>query len=175
MQQTSLVQQQERGTRLAFRQHLGEFVADAFVADLTDLRRQVLDCPKSRRFDNVVETRRKTHCAQHAELVFGETPFGLADGANDPGFQIFSSFDKVQHLVADGIEQQAIDGEIAALHVFARVATEANFVGMAAVAVAKVAAEGGHLDDICFAGVSHVCMVFVFLFCAGIAGNVAFN
>ena len=65
--------------------------------------------------DLVIEARRETHGAEHAQLVFGKTAFGIADGADDSGFQIVSSADEIQDLVGCGIEHHAVDGEIAAL------------------------------------------------------------
>ena len=44
------------------------------------------------------------------------------------------------------IEQHAVDGEVAALHIFARIAAEAHLIRMAAVGVADIAAKGRDLD-----------------------------
>ena len=46
-----------------------------------------------------------------------------------------------------GIEQQAVDGEVAALHVFARGFGVADLVGVAAIGVDAVSAEGCDLGD----------------------------
>ncbi len=52
----------------------------------------------------------------------------------------------------DGVEQHAVDGEVAAEDVFAGVGGEADGVGAAAVAVGSVVAEGGDLGgDACIA------------------------
>ena len=47
-----------------------------------------------------------------------------------------------------GSKQQAVDGEVAALDIFLSTLAEAHLVGMAAVAVADVAAEGRDLDRV---------------------------
>ena len=47
----------------------------------------------------------------------------------------------VQHFACIGIKQQAVDGEVAALHVHARVFGELHFVRMTSVRVSAVAAE----------------------------------
>ncbi len=112
-----------------------------------------MNCRHGCRIDRVIETRRKTHGAEHAKFIFGKAAFGIADGAHDSGLQIVAASDEIQNPVGgciehQGIEHHAIDGEIAALHVFARVFAEANFVGMTAIGVAYVRAEGGDLDDI---------------------------
>ena len=48
-------------------------------------------------------------------------------------------------LPVDGVEEHAVDGEIAAGGVFAG-GTEGDVIGMAAVAIFRVLAEGGHFD-----------------------------
>ena len=85
-----------------------------------------------------------------------------ADGAHDAGFQIGTSADEIENLVRKGIEQQAIDGEVAALHVLAGMAAVGDLIGMAAVGVQAIAAEGGDFDD------------FLVRFGLGQAGKVAF-
>ena len=77
-----------------------------------------------------------------------EAQLRISDGANDSGFEVFAAADKIQHFIADGIEQQTVDGEVAALDVFLGALAEAYLVGMAAVAVADVTAEGGDLDRV---------------------------
>jgi hypothetical protein len=60
--------------------------------------------------------------------------------------QVFAAADKVQNLVGGGIEHHAVDGEIAALHIFARVFRETNFIGMTTIGVTYVGAEGCYFD-----------------------------
>src|SRR5581483_919434 len=97
--------------------------------------------------DGVAEAGRKAHGAHHAQLVFGEAAVRRADGADDAGAQVGAPADIVQHFLGNGIEQQAVDGEVAALHVFARIGGVGDFVGMPAVGIQAVAAEGGDFDD----------------------------
>ena len=73
---------------------------------------------------------------------------GSSDGANDSGFEVLAAADKIQHFILDGIEQQPVDGEVAALDIFLSALAEAYLVGMAAVAVADVTAEGGDLNRV---------------------------
>ncbi len=61
------------------------------------------------------------------------------------GGQVLLPADEVDHPLLDRIVEQAVDGEVAARGVFLGRA-EGDAVGMAAVAVGGVAAEGGHLD-----------------------------
>ena len=65
-----------------------------------------------------------------------------------PRCKIFAAANVVQHLAGIGIEQQAVDGEVAALHVHARVFGELNFIGMAAVRVSAVTAEGSDFNGV---------------------------
>ena len=96
--------------------------------------------------DLVIEARGETHGAQHAEFVFFETAVGIADGADDSFFQVVLAADEIENLVGGGIQHHAVDGEVAALRVFAGIFGEADFVGMAAIGVAEVGTEGGDFD-----------------------------
>jgi len=62
--------------------------------------------------------------------------------------QIILPADVVQNIIGNGIEQQAVDGEVTALHVFPWIFAEADFIRMAAVAVADVTAKGCDFDRI---------------------------
>ena len=80
---------------------------------------------------------------------------GDADGAEDAGGEVVLAADEVEDgfgadvglraLVgeAGGIEEHAIDGEIAPEHIFTRVDREADSIGAASVQVSAVIAEGG--------------------------------
>ncbi len=105
-----------------------------------------MDCGHGCGGEFVIETCGETHGSEHAQFVFRETALRIADGADESGFQVFASTDEIQNFVGGGVEHHAIDGEVAALHVLARVFGEANLVGMAAVGVADVGAKGGDFD-----------------------------
>ena len=79
------------------------------------------------------------------QLVFGETFARIADGAKPPGRQIVLPADVIDDPLFDRIVKQPVDGEIAAAGVFLG-GTEGDAVGMPAVAVGGVFAEGGDLD-----------------------------
>ena len=53
---------------------------------------------------------------------------------------------EVENLVGLGIEEERVDGEVAAAHVFFRGTAVFDAVGMAAVGIADVGAEGGDFD-----------------------------
>src|SRR5580704_2132160 len=147
MQQSGFVEQQKSLPGAAFRQHLAEFIANPLLRHVTNLRCQRLNRLKSFGLDGVAKTRRKADGTQHPKLVLGKAPLGIANGSNDPVLQILLPPDEIQDLVRVRIEQQAIDGEIAALNIFLRIFAEANLVGMTAVAVSDVAAKRGNLDS----------------------------
>ncbi len=69
----------------------------------------------------------------------------VADGADHPPLQVFASADVIDHLLPDRVVEEAIHGEVAPQGVFPGVA-ETDALGMAAVVVLIVAAEGGYLD-----------------------------
>jgi hypothetical protein len=151
-QQTSLVKQLEDTPGVAFSQHLCKLIADALARDLMDLRRKLPDGGKGCRFDRVFKTRGKPNGAQHAELVFGKTQRGITDGSDAPGFEVLLPSHEVEHLVIYGIEQQTVDGEVAALNVFAGISGEADLVGMAAIRVADVGPKGCNLNGVTLSG-----------------------
>ena len=65
-----------------------------------------------------------------------------------PRCKIFAAADVVQHFAGIRIEQQAVDGKVAALHVEARVFGELNFIRMATVRVSAVTAEGCNFNGV---------------------------
>ena len=65
-----------------------------------------------------------------------------------PAFKVVASADKIQNFVGQRVEQHAVDREIAALHIFTRIFTEANLIGMAAVGVANVRTKGRHFNRV---------------------------
>src|SRR5215471_17462194 len=62
--------------------------------------------------------------AKRAQFVFGKTQFGIADGTDDLSLQVAPSTHKVKNFIRKWIEQQTVDGEVAALNVLARIAAE---------------------------------------------------
>ena len=160
-QQAAFVQQQEGAARLSFGQHLGQLVANPLAGDLVDLRREAADGFHGRGVDGVSEARGKAHGAQHAQLVLGEALLRRADGAHQAALQVAPAFDVVEQLAVrsvgmrgERIEQQAVDGEVAPLHVMLRRGGVAHRVGMAAVEIGSVGAEGGDLDVALIARIS---------------------
>src|ERR1700684_1512253 len=81
--------------------------------------------------DFVLKARGETNGPQHAQLIFGETPLGFADGAYDTSFQIILATNEVEHFAAHGVEHHAVDGEVAACGIFPRILTESNLIRMA--------------------------------------------
>src|SRR5579871_1782386 len=148
LKQIGLVQKLKGATRMAFSKHFQDLVTHALMAYLMDLRSEFTDGSKGLRFDRVAEAGGKAHGAKHAQLVFREPLMGLADSANDALLQVFASADVVQDFARIGIEQKAVDGEVAALHVHARILGELDFVRMAAVRISAVTAEGCDLNGV---------------------------
>src|SRR5580658_10464925 len=145
-QQSAFVEQKKGLACMALDQHPGELIANALLRYLINLRGRLLNRLKSSRLDGVSETRGEADSTQHPELVFGEPSVRIADGSDDSGFEILASANEIQNLVRDRIEQQAVDGEIAAFDIFSRILAETNLVGMTSVAVSDVAAKGGDFN-----------------------------
>ncbi len=105
-----------------------------------------MDCGHCCRLDLIIEAGCEADGAKHAEFVFGKTTLRVADGADDSGIEIGAAADEIEDLVGGGVEHHAVDSEVAALDVLARIFGEAYFVGTAAIGVAYVEAEGGDFD-----------------------------
>ena len=111
-----------------------------------NFRGQLHDGGEGGRFDRVAKSRRESHGANHAQLVFAKALLGVADGANDSGSQIIAPADEVEDFVGFGIEQQRVDREIAPLHIFLRRFRVNDAIGVPAVGVADIGAKRGDLD-----------------------------
>jgi hypothetical protein len=70
----------------------------------------------------------------------------FANRPDDVRFQIIPPSDIVENLFRNRIQQQPVNREITALHVLAGVFAETHCIGVAAVAVADIGAEGGDFD-----------------------------
>ena len=97
-------------------------------------------------FDRVAESRREPNRAHHAQLVLAKAIFGMPDRANDSGSQIIAPAHKIENFVGFGIEQQRVDREIAALHVFLRRFRVNDAIRMPPVGVADIGAKRGDFD-----------------------------
>ena len=91
------------------------------------------------------EARRKPHATQQPQMVLAESRVRVADRPDDAARQIAASIHEIQHASSVRVHHQSVDGEVAAQHVLAGVGLEADVLGMPAVQVIVIAAEGGHL------------------------------
>src|SRR4051812_2478450 len=105
---------------MALGEHLGQFVADALAGDLVDLMSEALDGRERLIVNLVAEASGKADGAQHAQLVFTEGSFRWADGADYLVAQVLLPANIGENFVCGRIEEQAVDGEIAALDVLLR-------------------------------------------------------
>lgn len=144
---------------MAFGEDFGQLLANAFRRNLVDMASLRADGLKRARLDRKLQSRREPHRAQHAELVFFETLRGIADGAQKSCLQVISAAYKVQNAIFEAvagficqrIQQQAVDGEVPAENVFARIGRKAHRIGAAAIAVHTVVAKGRNLGGNAFA------------------------
>src|SRR5262245_53418506 len=121
MQQPAFVEQLQSSPGVYSREHLDQFIANPFRADLRDLRRHRSHCRESPRLNLITEGARQSDTTQHAELVFREAVPRLADRADDPSLDILLTADEIQHLVRNRVEKQAVDREIAPFRVMTRI------------------------------------------------------
>ena len=126
-------------------QHAAHFHGDPLGADDRDLAGHLADRGGRLRIDRKAERGGKADRAEHPQLVFAKPQSRRTDRPDQAVLQVLLPADEVDHLAVDGVEEHAVDGEIAAGGVFAG-GTEGDVIGMAAVAVFRVLAEGGHFD-----------------------------
>ena len=126
-----------------------EFLADTLAGDGLEVGGVAKDGGTGGGFEGEVETGGETHSTQHAEVVFAEAGFGVADGAEGLGLDINLAPDEVVELagaiIGEGVEEEAVAGEVAAKGVLFG-GREVDRVGVAAVSVGAVGAEGGDFD-----------------------------
>ena len=126
-------------------QNLADFRRNSLPTDHGDLIGHPADRPPRRGIQLEIEPGGKTHRAQHPQFVLGEPFDRIADRPDPPEPEVFAAADIVNHFLANRIEKEPIDREIAARSVhFGR--AEVNVVGMATIGVAHVIAERGDLD-----------------------------
>src|SRR5260370_26596146 len=145
-EEAEFVEESEATAGSALGEELGELFADAFRGNDVDFARVSADGGESCGFDGVAETRSEADGAQHAEFVFCETAGWVTDGADDSCGKIGPAADEVEDLAGVMEHEKAVDGEIATLHVFFRRLGIDDLVGMAAVGIADIGAEGGDFD-----------------------------
>jgi hypothetical protein len=87
-------------------------------------------------------------------VVFSEAVGGGADGAEDVVMDIAFAADKIVEGVGEGVEEEAIAGEIASAGIFFG-GGEADGVGMSAIGVVAIGAEGGDFDLLAVAADEH--------------------
>ncbi len=145
-EQAGGVEQFEAAARRAFREQAGEFVANALGGNLVDFRRQAANGGEGGELNGEAESCRETDGAKHAEFVFLEAEFRVADGADEARIEIGAAADQIDHLAGARIHQQSVDREIAAANVVGRRMRIDHAIGMAAVGVADIGAERGDFD-----------------------------
>jgi hypothetical protein len=83
---------------------------------------------------------RQTDGAEHSQVIFRKTVEGVADGPDHPGGKVVAAADVVDHTVVKRIEEEAVDGKVAATGVF-DLGSEDDRVGVPAVGVGPVGAK----------------------------------
>ena len=94
------------------------------------------------RLDRELQVAGKPNTAQQAELVLGEAVPGLADAANQVAVNVRAPAHKVEDLIRERVQKQAVDGKIAALRIFFGRAIP-DRAGAAAIEIGFVATKRG--------------------------------
>ena len=170
-EQAGFVEQFEGAAGMAFGEHLGELVAHALAADGVVLGARARIAAAVAGSSLKPKRAAKRTARSMRRWSSSKRSSRAADGADDAGFEVGDAADVVdESRFADGpwkvsfgssesrpgklwlsfgtilrIEQEAVDGEVAAPDVFFGADGVADGVGMAAVGVGAVGAEGGDL------------------------------
>src|SRR6266480_4424983 len=98
-QKSAGIQHKKCQTRAAFREHLCKLVANPLGGNLAYLWGQFLYGLHRPALKDVSKSRGKAYGPQHAQLVFTKTFLWIADGADDPGFQILATSNVVENII----------------------------------------------------------------------------
>ena len=124
---------------------LRHFFCDPLRAHDADLRGHLADSRPGSRLNVQFESCGKADGAEQAEFVLGEPLLGVAHGAEQVAGEILTAADKIDHAIGNRVEKETVDGEVAAGRILLG-RTERDVIGMTAVAIRGVAAEGRNLD-----------------------------
>src|SRR5512140_3847972 len=134
---------------MAFCQHLCQFFADSFVADLSNLRRQTPQGSKRFVLDAITESRGEAHCPQHPQLVFAKPLRRITDSTNNFGFEVCASANMIDRPISiERIHHQSVDREISPLNVVLRIKAESHGVGMTTIRVKTVSWERRNFNSV---------------------------
>lgn len=126
-------------------EHAAEFLEDTFDADAVNLGGLFLSGVQCFRVELEVEGSSEADGAEHAESIFVEAVQGVADGADGVLFQVGLPSDEIEDGLVEGVEEHAVDGEVTSPSIFFGGA-ESNRIGVSAVEILPIAAEGGDFD-----------------------------
>jgi hypothetical protein len=96
-EEAGFIQKFKGSARMAFNEHFGQLVAHSLAADGSGFGSQAAHGGSRCGVQLEAEAGSEAHGAQHAQMVFFKAQFGLADGANDAGFEVGQS----AHVVDD--------------------------------------------------------------------------
>ena len=78
---------------------LREFIAEPFGGDFSDMRSRGRNGFERGRFNDVAKARCEADGTRHAQAVFAETDVRVANGADNPLFEVLASADEVEYLL----------------------------------------------------------------------------
>lgn len=122
------------------------FVVDAFGGDAADAVGVSRKGGEGGGLDGEAEAGGETDGAEEAEVIFGEAGGGVADGADEAGFEVGLAAVEIESVAGEGIEVEGVDGEVAAGGIVGGVGMEDDAGGAAAVLIAEIGAIGGDLE-----------------------------
>ena len=141
-----------------FGQHAGQLIAHTLARNLRDFLRVSAHGGQRRRLKLKAKPSREAHTAQHPQLVLAKAIVRIADGAKQLRRQVGPPTHQVKHSTLvycregpcnherSGVEQHAVDREIAPHHIFGRVGRKAHRLWPASIQIGSIVAECSDLD-----------------------------
>ena len=111
---------------MGFGEDFGEFVAGSFGRYLGDFGALAANGGAGSGFDFEFVEGRESHGPEEPEVVFGEPCRGVAYSADHFAGEVGLAVDMVDDLIVLGIEEEAVDGEVAAGGVLGGVCFESH-------------------------------------------------
>jgi len=145
--QAGIMQEIQAAGGVGAGQDFDQLLPDALGGEIFGFRGQAHQGFPSRGLDLKAQLYGEADGPEQTKPVLAKAGPGIPDGADRFGLQIGPALHKIQHLVLQGIEKHAVDGEVATFGILLRCG-ESDGGGAATVEVGSVNAEGGDFKNV---------------------------
>ncbi len=118
LEQSQLFHQDQRVRGLGLAERFVGLVDEARHRGLVEVGAMASDGGARGGLDFKAELGGEAHRAHHAHRILAHPQLGIADGANQPRFEVVNSAGKIDHVKGLRAVEQRVDGEVAAKRIF---------------------------------------------------------